>query len=84
MTEVCNFADDTTLYACDNDIKSTIRRLEHDTLIAIEWFGANYMKLNEEKCHFIFAGHNHEVVFAKAGFSTIWESTREKLLMCVH
>ena len=54
MTEVCNFADDTTLYACDNDIKSTIRRLEHDTLIAIEWFAANYMKLNEEKCHFSF------------------------------
>ena len=80
MTEVCNFADDTTLYACDNDIKSTIRRLEHDTLIAIEWFGANYMKLNEEKCHFLFAGHKHEVVFAKAGVSTIWESTREKLL----
>ena len=80
MTEVCNFADDTTFYTCDNDIKPVIRRLEHDTLIAIEWFGANYMKLNEEKCHFLFAGHKHEVVFARAGDSTIWESTREKLL----
>ena len=38
------------------------------------------MKLNEEKCHFLFAGHKHEVVFARAGDSTIWESTREKLL----
>ena len=80
MTEVCNFADDTTFYTCDNDIKSVIRKLEHDTLLAIEWFGANFMKLNEEKCHFLFAGHKHEVVFARAGSSTIWESTREKLL----
>ena len=75
MTEVCNFADDTTLYTCDGEIKSVIRKLEHDTLLAIEWFGANYMKLNEDKCHFIFAGHKHEVVFAMAGGSQIWEST---------
>ena len=80
MTEVCNFADDTTLYTCDGEIKSVIRKLEHDTLLAIEWFGANYMKLNEDKCHFIFAGHKHEVVFAMAGGSQIWESTCEKLL----
>ena len=38
------------------------------------------MKLNEDKCHFIFAGHKHEVVFAMAGGSQIWESTCEKLL----
>ena len=80
QTEVCNFADDTTLFACDRDIKSVIQRLEHDTMIAIEWFGSNYMKLNQEKCHFIFAGHKHEVVFARAGTSTIWESHCEKLL----
>ena len=79
MTEIYNFADDTTLYTCDGEIKSVIRKLEHETLLAIEWFGANYMKLNEDKCHF-FAGHKHEVVFAMACGSQIWESTCEKLL----
>ena len=29
-TNVCNFADDTTFYACDKDANSLINRLEHD------------------------------------------------------
>ena len=51
-TEVCNFADDTTSYACDQDLKILIQKLEHDSLKAIMWFENNYMKLNEDKCHF--------------------------------
>ena len=80
QTNVCNFADDTTLYSCDKDIKSVTQCLEHDTLIAIEWFGWNFMKLNQDKCHFLFAGHKHEHLFAKAGTCKIWESQREQLL----
>ena len=80
QTDVCNFADDTTFYVCDNTIKSALQRLEHDTLIAVEWFGFNFMKLNQSKCHLLFAGHKHENVFARAGSSIIWESQREKLL----
>ena len=80
QTDANNFADDTTFYVCDSDISEAIRRLEHDTLIAIEWFGFNYMKLNESKCHLLFSGHKHEHIFAKAGPATIWESQREKLL----
>ena len=30
-SNVCNFADDTTFYACDGDISSLINRLEHDS-----------------------------------------------------
>ena len=30
FTEVCNFADDTTFHACDNDLNDLIKRLEHD------------------------------------------------------
>ena len=35
-TNVCNFADDTTFYACDRDVNSLINRLEHDSYLAIE------------------------------------------------
>ena len=35
-TNVCNFADDTTFYACDKDVNSLINRLEHDSHLAIE------------------------------------------------
>ena len=42
-TEVCNFADDTTFYACDKDLRPLITRLEHDSLLAIKWFENNHM-----------------------------------------
>ena len=48
-TEVCNFADDTTFFACDKDLVPLINRLEHDGLLAIEWFQNNYMKLGDNK-----------------------------------
>ena len=55
--EVCNFADDTTFHACDNDPNNLIKRLEHDGFLAIEWFETNNMKLNKEKCHLLVWGH---------------------------
>ena len=79
-TNVCNYADDTTFHACDSDISNLINNLEHDSLLAIEWFENNYMKLNEDKCHFLISGHKHETVFADIGESKIWESKSQKLL----
>ena len=80
QSEVCNFADDTTLHACDMELHVVLQRLEHDTLIAVEWFGWNYMKLNENKCHLLIAGLKHEHIWAKAGDAKIWESECQKLL----
>ena len=79
-SEVCNYADDTTFYACDNDLNSLLQRLEHDSLLAMEWFESNYMKLNEEKCHLLIAGYKHQIHWAKVGKAKIWESQHEKLL----
>ena len=39
----CNYADDTTFYACDSDLHYLISRLEHDSVLAIEWFECNYL-----------------------------------------
>ena len=80
QTEPCNFADDTTNYACDMEIKEVIRRLEHDSLIAIEWFESNNMKLNQEKCHLLIAGYRHQLHHANIGSNIIWESPGQKLL----
>ena len=51
-THPCNFADDTTLSACDVNIENLIHNLEDDTLSAIIWFEANYMKLNQDSVTF--------------------------------
>ena len=80
QTDISNYADDTTFYACDIDLKNLVQRLEHDSSLAIEWFESNYMKLNPEKCHFIISGHKHEVVFANIDQNIIWESSNQKLL----
>ena len=80
MTDVCNYADDTTFHACDLDLKSLITRLEHDATLAIECFESKYMKLNQDKCHFLFSGHKYETLFANLGETKISESKQQKLL----
>ena len=80
FTEVCNFADDTTFHACDNDLNNLIKRLEHDAFLAIEWFETNNMKLNKDKCHLLVSGHKYENVWVKMGDEQIWESAKQKLL----
>ena len=76
LTRVCNYADGTTFHACDSDICSLIKRLKHDSLLAIEWFESNYTKLNEDKCHFIISGYKHEIMFANIGETRFWSYNR--------
>ena len=66
-TEVCNFADDKTFFACNKDLKTLISRLEHDSHLAIEWFESNSMKLNQDKCHLLVSGYKHEKNWARTG-----------------
>ena len=79
-THVCNFADDTTLSACSLSLEELLRDLENDTLSAIIWFENNYMKLNQDKCHFLASGNVNEHLWVKVGDEMIWESTEEKRL----
>ena len=79
-TEVCNFADDTTFFACEKGLNSLIKRLEHDSLAAIEWFENNYMKLNRKKCHLLVSGNKFENIWAEIGHAKIWETPKQKLL----
>ena len=78
QTDVCNCADDNTLNACDMSLENLLKRLEHDSSLAIEWFQNNYMKLNEDKCHLLVSGFKHEVLWADIGGKRIWESTEKK------
>ena len=64
FTGVCNFADGMTFYACDKDLNSLIKRLEHDSFLAIEWLENNNIKLNHDKCHLPISGYKNENVWA--------------------
>ena len=80
MTQVCDFADDTTIYVCDKDFNTLINRLEHDIVLAVGWFENNFMKLNQDKCNLLVSGHKNEIVWAKIGETKIQESNKQKLL----
>ena len=45
-TDICNFADDTTLYACGKDLDIISNKLELETNIAIQWLKDNEMVSN--------------------------------------
>ena len=79
-TRICNIADDTTPYACNRDIGTLLRHLEADAASAMMWFEANYMVLNQSKCHLIVASDSPEQFWIKVGEHVIWESHQEKLL----
>ena len=76
---VCNFADDTTLNACDMELPNILSELEDNALTAILWFDNNYMKLNQSKCHFLTSGST-EHLWVRVGNEVMWESQYEKLL----
>jgi len=78
--EICNFADDTTPYVCDSNLKTVLEKLEYNSELAIAWFEVNYMKLNTDKCHLLISGNKHEHIYAKVGHDVIWESNSVKLL----
>ena len=48
-TEVCNFADDTTLYSCENNLDTALYKLMKDTNRVINWFKVNSMGENPAK-----------------------------------
>ena len=79
--EICNYADDTTLYTCDQNLQNVVERLENVSLKVIKWFSDNYLKLNEDKCHFLALGASRdEPVTSKIGNASLQNSTQEKLL----
>ena len=44
-TEICNYADDTTLYSCNREVKTVITKLEQNANHITTWFPENHMKL---------------------------------------
>ena len=78
--EVCNYADDTTMYTCGHNVENVVANLENDALAISEWFPNNRMKSNEDKCHLMIFGGKSRKVSVKIGEANVKESKEEKLL----
>ena len=56
--DVCNFADDTTLYKCESDLDIVLENLKLDANIAINWLNNNEMVANPKKFQLMFLARN--------------------------
>ena len=52
-SEICNFADDTTIYACDTHAAAVMIRLEGDLQELMQWFTNNGISANPSKFQMI-------------------------------
>ena len=57
-SEVCNFADDNTLYSFDKKLDTIFSNLKYDLENVLSWFQANSLKANPSKFQFMFLGIN--------------------------
>ena len=55
-SEICNFADDNTIFACGNTIQEILIKLENDLGLLLDWFSKNGMIANPEKFQIMFLG----------------------------
>ena len=55
-TEICNFADDNTLYVCDTSLDNVLDRLKRDVDRVNTWFKINSMIANPDKYQIMFLG----------------------------
>ena len=49
QSDLCNFADDNTLYACGNSFESVVSKLENDLENILDWFFRNDMVVNQRQ-----------------------------------
>ena len=66
-TEVCNFADDTTIYSCSLNYKDAAHKLSNDTHTFLNWFKVNSIVANPGKFQIMFLGSkidNCKITFA--------------------
>ena len=55
-SEICNYADDNTIYARSNTLEEVINNLENDLSSILQWFTENGMASNPEKFQLMFLG----------------------------
>ena len=55
-TEICNLADDNTIYDCGEDLSNILENLKHDLKILLRWFRINSLQANPDKFQFIILG----------------------------
>ena len=57
-TDICNFADDNTIYSRPKSVNDVIENLQSNLKIALKWFKDNQMMANPGKFQFMILSKN--------------------------
>ena len=79
-SNIANYADDNSPYACKHEIEEVIAQLEKDSRTLLEWVGNNALKANPDKFHLLLSNTDFEQVSLKIDQYDISNSNFEKLL----
>ena len=60
-SEICNFADDNTIYGCGEDLSNILENLKHDMKILLKWFRINSLQANPGKFQIRILGKKNEI-----------------------
>ena len=60
QVDICNFADDNTIYFCDSNLNTVIYKLELGMQSCLNWFHYNQLVANPEKFQLMFLGINSD------------------------
>ena len=75
-TEICNYADDITVFACGSDLGSISESYERGATLLSLWFEHNYIKMNEDKSHLLVFGNKDDEATVNISGSLIGEGTK--------
>ena len=78
-SDVANYADDNSAYACKKDIHTVIKQLEEDSRILLEWVVNNVLKANPDKFHLLLSSVDEKLSIVVDQYE-ISNSRKEKLL----
>ena len=80
-SDICNFADDNTLYSHGSNLPLILNNLEHDMRNLLYWFKINSLKTNPGKLQFMILGKKKRLKNSlKIGSITIIESEEVEVL----
>ena len=55
-TNICNFADDNTIYSSNINLQTILKDIKYDMQYILKWFKVNSLKLNPKKFTFMILG----------------------------
>ena len=78
-SEITNYADDNSPYACRESIRLVMKWLEDDSKILLECVSQNALKANPDKFHLLLSPHDEHSCVTVDQYK-IYNSKHEKLL----